>query len=93
MLGTFSVLGDAEPLVAIHSGVAEDAKEFAVLVDTKLFAKLSHYQVGFAAQLSSIFRHLFVVAVNIEYDRYELVNLYALSYVTIGFNQKIMQLI
>ena len=36
MLGTFSVLGDAEPLVAIHSSVAEDAKEFAVLVDTKL---------------------------------------------------------
>ena len=34
MLGTFSVLGDAEPLVSIHNGVAEDAKEFAVLVDT-----------------------------------------------------------
>ena len=30
------VLGNAEPLVAIHSGVAENAKEFAILVDTKL---------------------------------------------------------
>ena len=93
MLGTFSVLSDAEPLVTIHSGAAEDAKEFAVVVDTKLFAKLFHNQVGFAAESSWLFRHLFAVVVNIECDKYELVNIYAHSYVTIGFNQNIMQLI
>ena len=65
MLGTFLVMGDAEPLVAIHNGVAKNTKEFAILVDTKLFAKLSLYQVGFAAGLSSFFWHSLAVKLNV----------------------------
>ena len=57
------MLGDAgafsqEP---IHSGVAENTKEFAILVDTKLFAKLSLHQMGFAAELSSLLGHFLAV--------------------------------
>ena len=63
------------------------------MVDTKFFAKLFYNHVSFAVESSWIFRYLFAVVVNIEYNKYKLVNLYALSYVTIGFNQNIMQLI
>ena len=41
-------------------------QEFAILVDTKLFAELSLYQVGFAAELSSLLGHFLAVAVKLN---------------------------